>query len=325
MFQRNLLAGFFCAVMLLAVPAFAGITVNSPANGSTVPSSVHVVASATSSTNHPIVAMRIYVDNISVYLTYSNSINTYISLSSGGHYVVVQSWDSSGQVTKAPLNVTVTPQTNTKVFANIDQMTGWESCDRCSGANGNGPSTPYWQAQFQTSPSLDGSSFQFFLGGSTPYASALWWKQLGPIDSVRFFKYDVDFFFTDGNAPHALEFDVNQSVGGRKYIFGTECDFQGAKQWQVWDFYLQWQPTGVPCTPLNPNVWHHLTWEFERTLDAHTHFIAVTVDGTRFAVNRYYRPGVVNARELNVAFQMDGNSKMTNYHVWIDKVNLTVW
>src|SRR5439155_25892255 len=136
-------------------------------------------------------------------------------------------------------------------------------------------------AEFQTSPSLDGSSSQFFLGGSTPYASALWWKQVGGIDSVRFLKYGVDFFFTDDNAPQALEFDVNQSVGGQKYIFGTECDFTGAKQWRVWDYYDHWQSTGVPCTALKANVWHHLTWEFERTLDNHTHFIAVTVDGWR--------------------------------------------
>jgi hypothetical protein len=329
MLQRNLLAGFFCATMLLAVPAFAGVTVASPSNGSTVPSSVHVVASASASS--PIVAMRIYVDDTSVYLTYANSIDTYIPLSSGGHYIVVQSWDSAGQIMKAPLAITVLatapppPPPNAKVFSNIDQMTGWESCDRCSGVGGNGPTTPYWQAQFQTSPSLDGSSSQFFLGGSVPYASALWWKQLGGIDSVRFFRYDVDFFFTDAQAPGALEFDVNQSVNGRKYIFGTECDFTGDRQWRVWDFYQQWQPTGVPCTALNPNVWHHLTWEFERTVDAHTHYIAVTVDGVRYPVNRYYQSGAVNARELNVAFQMDGNSAMTPYHVWLDRVQLAVW
>jgi hypothetical protein len=28
---------------------------------------------------------------------------------------------------------------------------------------------------------------------------------------------------------------------------------------------------------------------------------------------------------LNVAFQMDKNSKAANYDVWLDKVNLTAW
>src|SRR5262245_58984793 len=118
MLHRNLLAGFFCALTLVA-PAFAGITVSSPQNGSTVPTSVHVVATASSDTGRPITAMRIYVDNVSVFLTYSNSIDTFLSLPAGGHFVVVQSWDSSGFVTKAPLNITVSAQTNAKVFANI--------------------------------------------------------------------------------------------------------------------------------------------------------------------------------------------------------------
>jgi len=335
MWHRNHFTNFFCALILLTSSAFAGITVSSPANGAAVSSPAHVIASA-SSTN-PIVAMRIYVDNASVYLTYSNRIDTFIPLSSGGHFVVVQSWDSTGQVSKTALNVSVggapppppppppASPSQAKVFSNIDQMSGWESCDICAGPGGQGPTDTHWQAQFQTSPSQDGSSSQFFLGGSTPFSDALWWKQLGGIDSVRFFKYDVDFFFTDPNAPEALEFDVNQSVNGRKYIFGTECDFVGVKQWRVWDYYAQWQATGVPCTAMKPNTWHHLTWEFERTLDTHTHFIAVTVDGVRQMVNRYYRPGFSSVHELNVAFQMDGNANMTPYHVWLDKVNLTVW
>jgi hypothetical protein len=30
-------------------------------------------------------------------------------------------------------------------------------------------------------------------------------------------------------------------------------------------------------------------------------------------------------KELNVAFQMDGNKYMTDYSVWLDKVSLTAW
>ena len=54
------------ATLTLATASFAGVTVSSPAAGSTAGSPVHFVASATSA--NPITAMRIYVDNISVYL-----------------------------------------------------------------------------------------------------------------------------------------------------------------------------------------------------------------------------------------------------------------
>ena len=325
--QAARLAMVLCT-MLAPTAAMAGITVTSPTNGATVSSPVRVVASASSSKS--IAAMRIYVDNVSVYLVSSNRIDTQVPLATGKRSIVVQGWDSSGTVFKTALTVNVgsttpTPTTN-KVYSNIDQMTGWEHCDVCAGASGQGPTTTYWQAQFQTSPALDGGSSEFFLGGSTPYAAALWWKQLGANDSVRFFTYDLDFYFTDFAAMQALEFDVNQSIGGKKYIFGTECDVKGTKMWRIWDYYLRWISTGIPCAvQMTANKWHHLTWEFERTTTGKTHFIAVTLDGVRHIVDRYQTPQPISVRELNVAFQMDGNSTMSDYHVWVDRIKLTAW
>jgi Bacterial Ig domain len=309
--------------VFVTTTAIAGVTVSSPANGATVATPVRVVASASST--KPITAMRIYVDHVSVYVVQTNRIDTLVTLTPGKHSLVVQAWDSGGLVMKNVLDLNATQPVNKKVYSNIDQMTGWAHCDVCAGRGGQGPTTTYWQAQFQTSPSLDGASSEFFLGGSTPYAAALWWKQLGPNDSARFFVYELDLYFTDANAPQALEFDVNQSLNGKRYIFGTECGFKGAKTWRVWDYNLHWVSTGIPCTAITPKVWHHIAWEFERTTTGKTHFIAVTVDGVRKVVDFYGTPKPITAHELNVAFQMDGNSTMTDYHVWVDKIKLTVW
>ena len=309
--------------LFAATVALAGVSVSSPTSGATVATPVRVVASAASTT--PITTMRIYVDNVSVYVVKSNRIDTLVPLSVGKHLVVVQAWDSGGAVMKKGIDVNATASVNKKVYSNIDQMTGWDHCDVCAGRNGQGPTSTYWQAQFQTSPSLDGASSEFFLGGSTPYSNALWWKQLGPNDNARFFVYELDIYFTDANAPQALEFDLNQSLNGKRYIFGTECGFKGAKMWRVWDYNLRWVSTGIPCTALTPKVWHHIAWEFERTTSGKTHFIAVTVNGVRKVVDFYGTPKPTNAHELNVAFQMDGNSTMVDYHVWVDKVKLTAW
>jgi hypothetical protein len=137
----------------------------------------------------------------------------------------------------------------------------------------------------------------------------------------------LDFYFTDLAAIQALEFDVNQSIGGKKYIFGTECNLKGSKTWRVWDYNLRWVSTGIPCSALQmaPNKWHNLKWEFERTTTGKMHFIAVTLDGVRSVVDRYHTPQPISVRELNVAFQMDGNSTMTDYHVWVDQIKLTAW
>jgi phosphatidylinositol-3-phosphatase len=82
-----------------------GVTVCSPAAGSTVGSPVHFVAAAKST--HPITAMRIYVDSVSKFTVSSSSLDTSLALTSGTHSVVMQAWDSSGAVFKTPLTIHV--------------------------------------------------------------------------------------------------------------------------------------------------------------------------------------------------------------------------
>jgi hypothetical protein len=82
-----------------------GVTVCSPAGGSSMTSPVHFNAAAKST--HPITAMRIYVDSVSRFSTNSSSLNTSLALPTGSHSVVVQAWDSTGVVFKSPLTIHV--------------------------------------------------------------------------------------------------------------------------------------------------------------------------------------------------------------------------
>lgn len=82
-----------------------GVTVCSPAAGSTDASPVHFVAAAKST--HPITAMRIYVDNISKFAGNASSLDTSLALAAGTHSIVVQAWDSTGAVFKTPLTIHV--------------------------------------------------------------------------------------------------------------------------------------------------------------------------------------------------------------------------
>src|SRR5438477_1430264 len=107
-------------------------------------------------------------------------------------------------------------------FSNIESLSNWLNCGACAGIGGNGPVDPYSLTQHISSPSLDGSSAQFFIGGSTPYGNALWWRQLGGSPATHFV-YDFYYFIKDPSAPQALEFDVNDSINNQWYIFGTEC------------------------------------------------------------------------------------------------------
>ncbi len=323
------------ATLTLATASFAGVTVSSPGAGSTSGSPVHFVASATSA--NPVTAMRIYVDNISVYLISASKLDTSVTISAGTHSVVVQAWDSTGAVFKAPLSLTVsgstpppptgglpTPPAGAVVKGNIDQMPGWDSCTVCAGANAAGPVATYSMVENQASPSLDGLAAKFSISGSTPYSDALWWKQLGAADGASNLKYDVDFYITNPGVAQALEFDNNQSNGVHKFIYGTQCNIKG-NHWDVWGNAAgNWISTGIACSAPTAFAWHHLTWEFQRTA-TNVIFVGFTYDGVTHYVNRSYPARGSSVHEMNVAFQMDGDFAMHAYSTWLDKVTLTYW
>src|SRR5579884_4410451 len=80
------------------LPAFAGIYVTSPTNGSTSGSPVHFVASATSpACSKGVASMGIYTaPGKLAYTVNGGSLNTSLSLASGTYNIVVQEWDKCG-------------------------------------------------------------------------------------------------------------------------------------------------------------------------------------------------------------------------------------
>src|SRR5947209_7975852 len=104
-------ARLFAGLLLFSSVSFAqSVSVSSPSNGATVSSPVHFVGSANGG-SFPVTAVRIYADNQSVYSTNSASLDTMVPMATGNHFVVVQAWNSSGQVFKAPMNITVSGTT----------------------------------------------------------------------------------------------------------------------------------------------------------------------------------------------------------------------
>ncbi len=320
-------AVLICAVAIvltsvaLAVPT---VTIKAPTSGSSVSTSVLVTASASSS--QAITLSQVYVDGVKKYEVKGATVSTTLSLTAGSHKLTVQSYDASGAgKTSVTFSATTTSTPPLATYLDIDQMTSWSSCDKCAGAGGNGPTTPYSLTQFQASPSMDGKSAQFSISPSVKYAAALWWKQLGAQPTATKFTYDLYFYLKNPSAAQALEFDANQTLNGLQYVMGTECNIKGSKQWDVWDENLHWVATGIPCTVPTAYTWHHLVWEFARTSDKKTQFISVTLDGVKSYVNKSLTPRIKSGAELNVAVQLDGNSTATAYSEWVDKIKLTIW
>jgi hypothetical protein len=324
----------------------SGVTISSPANNS-VSSNGWVQLKATAFSPNNVVALQVYDNGTLIKQVNSGSMDVGLQLNgSGSHYLAVQAWDSNGTTFLSPVVVnvgTAQPQPQTgggstdkwgpqvgipggaTAKYDIDEMGGWESCDSCAGPGGHGVVDPYAMTQNLNNPSLDGKSATFWLGGTVPWGAALWWKQLGAIDSAKHFVYDLAFFIKDPKIAQALEFDMNQSVNGLKYIFGTECGTRNNAGWRIWDTAnVRWVSTGKSCNP-KANEWNHLTWEFER-VGNQTHFIAVTLNGYRQVVDKwFYSRPVGGVRELNVAIQIDGNEHQDDYQIWADKVAMYAW
>ena len=309
-------------LLILTTACLAGtVTVTSPISGSTTASPVHFVASATSS--YTVSSMMIYVDNKAVYTVYASSLNTYVSMGTGSHSIVVKSWDVTGAISTKSLSVNVTSGTSGNSYPNVDQMSGWQVCSNCAGASG--ADAPSSFSQYQASPSMDGGSMKFSIGGTTPYTNALWYKGFGS-NSSQHFAYDVYFYLTTPNYSEALEFDLNQYIGGHQYIFGHQCSPKWSKTWDTWNQVTgHWESTGIACPVFPAYTWNHVMIEVERTSDNQLHYVAITYNGVKNYVNRYRSPTASSWNGFSIDFQMDGDYAQHNYSAWLDKLNVSYW
>jgi hypothetical protein len=307
------------------------VCVSTPANGATVNSPAHIVASANLQ-NH-IKYMRVYVDGTPTLFTFFNSIDQRLWMADGSHNIIVLATDDQGNNSSTSFTVNVAPPA-TQSITDIQNMPAWEPCTDLFDpghprggqicAAGLGPATAT-MAQNQSSPSLSGSSTKFSLTGGHIYSNELWTQWLGGGTNTTHFIYDLYFYVDNPAVTQALEFDVNQSFGGHRWVYGTECNIRADGVWDVWDGVNGWTPTKVPCTGLPANTWIHLVWTFER-VGNQVHYISVQVGDTVFPVDQYqnFEP-VWTMEDINVAFQMDDDYAAQPYNVWLDKVTLTTY
>jgi phospholipase C len=95
-------------LLAFASSAFAAVTVSTPANGSTVTSPVHYVASASTTCSSGVAAMGVWINNSLIYKVNGNSLSTGIALNPGSYSTVVQEWDHCGGASHADILINVT-------------------------------------------------------------------------------------------------------------------------------------------------------------------------------------------------------------------------
>jgi hypothetical protein len=312
------------------------VCVSNPTSGANVTSPMTMTAVA-NLLQAPIQYMRVYIDGNADYFTFYNQFTASFWMKVGNHTIEVIATDTNGNNVSKTFPVTVT-STAYQTVVNLQEIPGWEPCTSlygpatpragqiCADGNGNAVST---FTQGVPSPSLSGSSAHLTMTGPTPYTNELYTLSLGGGDSPTHFVYDFYFMVDNPNAPQALEFDVNQTINDTRWVFGSECNFNGnypnVGEWDVWSGTEGWVKTSAPCPTFAPDVWNHVTWTLERVGDQ-VHYVNLAVNGTNYPLN-IYLPDQPNwsMGQINAAIQMDSNALAAPYNVWFDKVSLTVY
>jgi hypothetical protein len=214
---------------------------------------------------------------------------------------------------------------NANVVTGIERMPSWGDCSsNCAGEPGT--NAVYSMNPGIASPSVTGSAIKFNITGGTPWADALWWKQVGGDDTKTHFYYEMQFYMDNPDAAQALEFNVNQNAGGWRYEYATQCDIRGSHTWRIWDHTaMHWVGTSAPCPFFSANKWNKLAWEFERTSDHQVKWVAVTLNGQKSDINMTFNAFTATGSGIDVAFQMDSDGGPTPWSVWVDEIKLSEW
>lgn len=351
-----------CTCMLFSISSYAGVFVSSPTSATVsssgsaaVGSPVHFVATANSpACSKGVSSMGIYTSSgVLAYIVAGSHLDKSLSLSSGTYEVAVQEWDHCGMSSKAMVRVTVggAPVTKTssgggRTVTDLQSQKGWSGyallppswgiCGDCTGA---GPQLKWSWSQKVSSPSMDSlSTKSVYGGGKVQWGDVLWNNHLiGSFSSqglpdtdhtlaptLHNFTYDVYFWVSNASVSQAMEFDINQFVNGKKFIWGHECRIAGGHQWDIYsDTGRKWVPTGVACNPVS-GAWNHLVLQVERTSDDQLLFKSITLNGKTATINHKEAPTTTTWHGVTVNYQLDGARAGTPYTVYIDKFNFTM-
>lgn len=334
-----------CATVVLAIPAFAGITVNEPANKTDVTSPFKLSASAATCSSQGVNAMGYSFDSSSnTTVINGQSIDKDIDSSSGTHTLHVKAWGPNGAscVEDVVINVTggsggssgggSSIPTNAKVVSSIQALSGWRS-DHDSGGSGSSSGS----SSIVSSPSLYGGTRRyetsFSNNGDERYSVTF----ADDVNAQNFF-YDAWVYVTSsadkiGN----IEMDVNQVMAdGKTVLVGVQCDGYT----NHWDYTVNtgsasdvkphwYAKSGAYCNPRSwsRDKWHHVQYSFSRDDSGYITYKSIWLDGQEFSVNAkaFGAADLGWGPTINTQFQVDGYGGSGTSTVFVDNLTISRW
>jgi hypothetical protein len=149
-------------------------------------------------------------------------------------------------------------------------------------------------------------------------------------NAMTYFEYALSFSFPSQasiDACQALEWELQQNVGGQVYNMAWQADLKGSKLFRPFDFNKTlWTSTAIPVTTLDlrPGMTNSIIGRFLRHANTLTH-LSIDINGVSYPVD-VTRPSTpkVESDYLNAAFQMDTIDPSHPYMVLVDKMSLTM-
>lgn len=331
-----LLCVVFVLAAALAQASPVSVWLQDPKPGSN-PNTVNVYATAYSSSG--VTGWIIYVDDAVAYRAdnIGSTLSHSIWLSNGRHLLYARAWtsDSFGtsstevvQVGPAPRSSSVlpTPPSDATVLSEIQNTSdNWKDCSLC--AEGTHDTTNYWMAPYQNSPSMSGSSREFYADG-LPWTNVLFIKTMPAYNSASHFLWDFWVYHDSKSAANiwSSEFDLWQILDGKEFMVGSQCDF-GDGYWDTWDSANnRWVENGIACPRWAANTWHHIQWYVERVSPTQYRYDTLVVDGKGYGLNQTWGVNPTSWPDsVGIQWQLDESANGDPIHEWIDKVKLTLW
>jgi len=327
------------ALLVSAVPAFADVTISSPANGANLVSPFSLTAVATPCSSQPVGAMGYSLDDSpNTTIVSGTVINAAVNSPNGTHTLHVKSWGNMGAscVTDVRIVVAASPAASApgqaKVVNNIHKLASWQSVNDV--ATGNGVSTGV--TSLVSSPTTSGQARKF----ATSYSNSAghrYYTTFGTDTTARNFLYDTWVYVAGPSSDIAnLEFDMNQVIeNGDTVIYGVQCDGYT----NTWDYtvnlgspknpYDQWLHSSAHCNPRewSINTWHHVQMSYSRDEDGNVTYQSVWLDGVQSNIYETV-PSAFTLRwgpVLLTNFQVDGLGGYGSATVYLDKLTVYRW
>jgi hypothetical protein len=328
---------------LFAIPALAGVTVNSPGNDSQVGSPFNLSASSATCSSQNVSAMGYSFDSSAdTTIINGSTIEASVGSASGSHTLHVKSWGDHGAscVTDVTINVTAGAPTgssgslipsNAVTVSSIQAMSNWAAEHDTGGQGSSSGST-----SVVSSPALHGSTRRFVTNfsnsGDERYSVAF----SDDTNATNLF-YDAWIYLTSSASQIAnIEMDVNQTMAnGETVLIGVQCDGYSG----TWDYTVNkgsashpvphWDnKSGTTCNPRNwsRNQWHHVQASFSRNDSGTITYHSVWLDGTEIKLNAtvFGAAALGWGPAINTQFQVDGLGS-GSATVYVDSLSVSRW